>query len=132
MAGALGYIVRQARASDAATLLQLMRELAVFEHYIDHFRVTAEDLLARGLDGGGNRQFTALVAEVEGASLAGYAVLLEVPFTYDLRPTLILKELYIRDSARGLGIGKALMQAVILHATARNAGRLKWDVLPGN
>ncbi|MBY0377282.1 MAG: GNAT family N-acetyltransferase, partial [Gammaproteobacteria bacterium] len=36
------------------------------------------------------------------------------------------------QECRHLGIGKALMQAVISEAKARNCGRLKWDVLPKN
>ena len=125
-------LVRQASPADAEPLLALMRELARFEGYDEHFRVTAADLLARGLAPAGAPEFVAFVAERPGDGLLGYAVILETPFTFDLRPTLTLKELYVRETARGTGAGSALFDHVRAHGRARGAGRLKWDVLPAN
>jgi GNAT superfamily N-acetyltransferase len=124
--------VRPAVAGDAEPLLALMRELARFEGYDAHFAVTAADLLARGLAPAGAPQFVAFVAEQAGAGLIGYAVVVETPFTFDLRPTLTLKELYVRDGRRGGGAGRVLFEQVLAHGRARGAGRLKWDVLPSN
>lgn len=125
------FSVRPALASDAAGLLQLMRELATFEGYLTEFRVTIEDLLARGLDTE-RPQFKAYVAATPSGVLLGYAVLVEIAFTYDLRPDWRLKELYVTTPARQLGIGKALMETVIADARQHGCGRLKWDVLPDN
>lgn len=125
--------VRRAQAGDAAPLLALMRELAAFEGYLEWFRVTEADLLARGLarPDADAPEFVAFVAE-HGAGLVGYAVVVETPFTYDLRPTLTLKELYVHADARGSGAGGALFEEVLAHGRERGAGRLKWDVLPTN
>ena len=127
-------VVRRAGAADADALLALMRELAEFEGYAEYLAVTAADLVARGLAPAGEPQFTAFVAERKGAGdgLLGYAVVVETPFTHDLRPTLTLKELYVRADARGTGAGTALFDQVLAHGRARGAGRLKWDVLPAN
>ncbi len=125
------HVIRHATPSDAQELLGLMRALARFEGYLDAFRVTVDDLLARGLHDRADRQFVAFVAERDGQLLA-YGVVYAVPFTYDLRPTLILKELYVRETARGCGLGDALMAAVIAHARQLRCARLKWDVLPDN
>ncbi|MBI3727513.1 MAG: GNAT family N-acetyltransferase [Burkholderiales bacterium] len=130
-AEAATFSVRPALAADAAGLLQMMRELAAFEGYLTEFRVTVEDLLARGLDAE-RPQFRAYVAVTSAGSLLGYAVLAEVAFTYDLRPDWRLKELYVTIPARQLGIGKALMETVIADARQHGCGRLKWDVLPDN
>lgn len=124
-------VIRQAVAADAGALLALMRELARFEGYADRFVVTAPDLVERGLAPGGPAQFTAFVAESD-TGLVGYAVVVETPFTFDLRPTLTLKELYVREDARGTCAGSALFERVLAHGRARGAGRLKWDVLPAN
>jgi len=124
-------VVRTASPADAGALLQLMKRLAVFEGYAAQFAVTEHDLIERGL-GAPAAQFTAIVAEHAPGQLRGYAVVCTLPFTYDLRPTLILKELFVDDDARGGGIGAALMAAVIAHAHGFGCGRLKWDVLPGN
>ncbi|MFZ6709903.1 GNAT family N-acetyltransferase [Undibacterium sp. TC9W] len=130
-AGATEFSVRPALASDATALLQLMRELAAFEGYHAEFSVTADDLLERGLDTE-RSQFRAYVAAAPTGALLGYAILVEVAFTYDLRPDWRLKELYVSATARQLGIGKALMETVIADARQHGCGRLKWDVLPDN
>lgn len=127
--------VRYAEATDAAALLAMMRELAEFEGYLPDFRVHEQDLLARGLEHGlshESAQFHALLAESADRALLGYAVLVEIAFTYDLRADCRLKELYVNPAARGMGVGTALMQAALTHAKSRGCGRLKWDVLPGN
>lgn len=126
------YIVRLARASDTGKLLVLMRELARFEGYLDQFCVTEEDLLERGLGEGSKQQFLACVAEGGNGELLGYAVVYVVPFTFDLRPNLILKEFFVREGRRGAGIGQALMAMVIDCANTLGCARVKWDVLTDN
>lgn len=124
--------VRTASAADAEALLALMRELARFEGYDEQFKVTAADLLLRGLEPKGQPEFFAFVAERPDGAPFGYAVVVETLFTFDLRPTVTLKELYVREAARGTGAGAALFERVLIHGRARGAGRLKWDVLPDN
>ena len=65
-------------------------------------------------------------------ALLGYAVTVATPFTYDLTPTVTLKELFVRRASRSRGIGEALFRAVASQALETGAGRLKWDVLAGN
>ncbi|MBL0729014.1 GNAT family N-acetyltransferase [Piscinibacter sp. HJYY11] len=124
--------VRRATAHDVVPLLALMRALAVFEGYDADFRVTASDLLARGLGGQAAPEFIALVAEDGHGSLCGHAVLLVTPFTYDLRPTVVLKELYVDVQHRRRGVAEGLLAAVQAEAQAIGAGRIRWLVLPGN
>ena len=126
------YTVRRADRHDATALLALMRELACFEGYLDQFRVSENDLLERGLGDDSRQEFTAFVAESGSGALLGHAVVHIVPFTFDLRPTLVLKELYVDGGTRGVGIGQALMAAVMAEGTTQGCARLKWDVLPGN
>jgi GNAT superfamily N-acetyltransferase len=124
--------VRRATAHDVVPLLGSMHALAVFEGYAADFRVTADDLLVRGLAGTGPKQFIALVAEDGHGAMCGHAVLLLTPFTYDLRPTVVLKELYVDARRRRQGVAEALLDAVHAEAVAFGAGRIRWLVLPGN
>ncbi len=64
--------------------------------------------------------------------MQAYLVYYLIPFTYDLKPTLFIKELYVDESARGQNIGRKLMQRAIADAKEKNCGRLKWDVLSDN
>jgi GNAT superfamily N-acetyltransferase/ketosteroid isomerase-like protein len=124
--------VRLAHAGDSDRLLELMRGLARFEGYLDRFSVTTADLLSRALAPSDKPpEFAALVAEAEG-DIRGYAVVYEIAFTFDLRPTLVIKELFVDEGSRDRGIGEALMQAVLTRARAWGCGRIKWDVLPSN
>ncbi|MEE9101986.1 MULTISPECIES: GNAT family N-acetyltransferase [Pseudomonas] len=120
--------IRAARPEDVPTLLELMRELAAFEGYIDEFAVDADALRIRAF--GPAAQCQVFVAESD--TLQGYAVALSIPFTYDLRPTVRLKELYVVENGRNRGIGERLMQCVASWARDQGAGRLLWDVLAGN
>ena len=124
--------VRRATAQDVAPLLASMHALAVFERYDTSFCVGTNDLLIRGLNGRSAGQFTALVAEDITGTLCGHAVLLVTPFTYDLRPTVVLKELYVADTHRRQGVAEALLCAVSAEARAVGAGRIRWLVLPDN
>ena len=124
-------MIRRAVAADAPQLLSLMRGLAQFEGYDDRFAVTVDALLERGFSAQRPPEFIAWVAEVDG-KLVGYAVIYTIPFTFDLRPTLVLKELFIDSSARGRNLGHGLMQAVIEHGRSVNARLIRWQVLPSN
>jgi ribosomal protein S18 acetylase RimI-like enzyme len=128
---AAAFRTRPARRADAPRLLRLMRGLAQFEGYLESFAVTRRELERRAF--GHNAQCAIEIAEdLVSGNILGYAVILTTPYTYDLKPTLTLKELYVEPHARGLGVGKTLMRAVAARAMALSAGRLRWDVLPGN
>ncbi|MBB6558120.1 diamine N-acetyltransferase [Acidovorax soli] len=126
--------IREAGPHDAAQLLAMMRALAVFEGYADAFEVTERDLLERGLAcSGADREFGCLVAQAGvNAPLAGYAVWVQTRFTFDLQPTLVLKELWVQPAHRRRGLGEHLFNAVRAQANAIGAARLQWLVLPGN
>lgn len=121
--------VRLAEERDVDRLLELMRGLARFEEYIDDFAVTRESVLEHGF--GEERLFTALVSEQDD-DLVGMAVVYTIPWTYTLRPKVVLKELFVEESARNLGAGKALMAAVVSHARSIGAAEVIWTVMDGN
>jgi GNAT superfamily N-acetyltransferase len=110
-------------------MLALMRQLAAFERYIDRFRVMEQDVIAHGL--GDAPRFGAFVAE-HGSDIIGIAVHYQVPWTFDLRPVVTLKELFVAEEARGLGVGKALFRRVAAYASDIGATRVAWTVLPDN
>ncbi|MFI7866781.1 GNAT family N-acetyltransferase [Ectopseudomonas khazarica] len=123
------HVVRPAVPKDVPALIRLMRALAEYEDYLSDFNVDEQALLSRAF--GPSAQCRIFVADWL-SELAGYAVVLEIPFTYDLRPTFLLKELYIAEHCRSAGLGQALLQQVAIWGLAKGAGRLKWDVLVGN
>lgn len=125
-------IVRPAFVHDVPQLLQLMHGLAEFEGYRDRFAVTQADLIERGFNRDRAPEFHVFVAANETETLAGYALTYLIPFTFDLRPTLVLKEFFVAGEHRGSGIGRRLYQAVIDHGRESGVRLLRWQVLPSN
>lgn len=124
--------VRVFSPKDIPALHRMMRDLAQFEGYLDDFAVSEEDISTRGPSG--EQQFNALIAEqgMTHPAVVGMAVFYLVPYTYDLRPDLILKELFVSPAARGSGVGDALFDALRREAKAHGCGRIRWLVLSDN
>jgi GNAT superfamily N-acetyltransferase len=123
------YDIRPFVKSDIPQLLEMMRGLAAFEGYLDDFNIDEQILIKWGLCA--HPQFHIYVADVGGALLA-YAACYEIPFTYDQRPTLALKEMFAVADARGSGAAMDVFLAVKQKALEIGAGRLSWLVLPDN
>jgi GNAT superfamily N-acetyltransferase len=124
------FQVRPFGARDIASLWRLMAALAEFEGYADEFAVSEADLAAHGL--GDARRFSAFVADDGGSELLGMAVCYVIPWTFDLKPTLVLKELLVDAPARGRGVGQALFAKVVEEGVHTGASRMNWTVLPSN
>lgn len=123
------FTLRAALPGDVPDLLRHMRSLADFEQYLSDFAVDEQSLSARAF--APDPECHIFVAECCGG-IVGYAVGLVIPFTYDLKTTVVLKEFFVDSGYRGKGIGSALFRHVAAWAHAQGAGRLKWDVMAGN
>lgn len=121
--------IRKVVESDCTQLLELMLKLAEFEGYHESFKVTENDLLDGGFKDEPN--FFAFVAETK-ARLIGMLVYHYQPFTYDLKPWMLVKELYVNENYRGCGVGKSLIQAASIEGLSVGASRMKWEVLSDN
>ncbi|OOO19700.1 GNAT family N-acetyltransferase [Agrobacterium pusense] len=106
-----------------------MRQLAEFEGYAAALHVTENDLVRHGF--GERPSFGAFVAQLDDA-LVGLAVHYEIPWPFDMRPVVVLKELFVVEAARGSGVGASLFDRVAEHASARGASILRWTALPDN
>lgn len=122
--------IRFATEHDIPQLFELMKELAIFEHYIDSFAITPEIVLQSGFRKN-PPDFYSLVADDNG-TLAGMLVYYFLPYTAQNRPAIYMKELYVSETYRGQHIGEKLMYA--LHEVAQQHGcsQIKWTVAPWN
>lgn len=122
--------IRKAERQDAHQMWQLMRELAIFEKYIDSFAITPDIVEHSGFD----KQppdFHSLVA-VEQDKVIGIAIYYFLPFTAQNRPAIYLKELYVDQNYRNQHIGEKLMQALKTEAQQHHCLQIKWTVAPWN
>jgi GNAT superfamily N-acetyltransferase len=122
-------IIRAASASDAATVVRLIRALAAYENMLDQVRITEADVLRDGF--GARPCFECLLAEIGGEPV-GLAIHRPSYSTFDGRPGLYVEDLIVSESARGLGIGRLLMARLAAIAQQRGCSRMSLAVLHWN
>jgi GNAT superfamily N-acetyltransferase len=122
-------VIRGARPGDQVGLFELVKQLAVFERLEQDVRGSAEQLSEHLF--GPRPSAEALVAEM-GSRMIGFALFFSTYSTFLTRPGLYLEDLYVVESERGRGVGRALLSEVRRIAEARGAGRLEWAVLDWN
>jgi GNAT superfamily N-acetyltransferase len=110
-------------------VLTLIRELATYERAPDAVVATEEALLRDGF--GPVPLFRTLIAELD-ATPVGFAFFFLAYSTWRGQPTLYLEDLFVRPSARGHGVGKAMMRALAAEAIRLGCGRFVWQVLDWN
>ncbi len=121
--------IRSATRADVPEILALIHELAAYERDPNAVKATEIDILRDGF--GSSPRFFTLVAEVDG-QIAGMALYFYNWSTWRGQTGIHLEDLFVRPNFRGLGIGKALIQAVAKVAVENNFGRFQWEVLEWN
>jgi len=97
--------IRPATHADVPQILAFVRELAEFEREPDAV-VATEAMLERALFEEGSAE--ALMAELDGAPVA-FALFFHNFSTWTGKKGLYLEDLYVTPSARGKGVGTALL-----------------------
>jgi GNAT superfamily N-acetyltransferase len=125
--------VRAAVASDVPVILQFIRELADYEKLLDRVSATEAELHATLF--GARPCAEVLIAErLDGSEVVplGFALFFQNYSTFLAKPGIYLEDLYVRESARGLGAGLKLMASVAARAVQLGCGRFEWSVLDWN
>lgn len=121
--------IRAARPGDELLLLDLIRELAEYEQLAHEVEATPE-LLGQALFD--DRAVAEAVIACWRDEPVGFALFFSNFSTFVGRPGLYLEDLYVRESHRGRGIGKALLLHLASIARERGYGRMEWSVLDWN
>jgi GNAT superfamily N-acetyltransferase len=122
-------VIREAQASDAPLLVEMIRELADFERELDQVDATPDDLVRDGF--GQNPRFHSFIAEWDGQP-AGYVFYFFTYSTWAGRPSLFVEDLFVRSRFRGKGIGTALLKRLAAIAREKNCYGMRWEVLNWN
>ncbi|TNF71106.1 MAG: GNAT family N-acetyltransferase [Bacteroidetes bacterium] len=120
--------IRPARPEDMQEVLELIRELAIFEREPHAVELTGEDLLRDGF--GQMPRFKCFVAVANGR-VKGMALCYPRYSTWK-GLVIHLEDLIVTEAARGQGLGSALLTAVIRYAKEEGARRVSWEVLDWN
>lgn len=129
--------IRRGEKKDMPAVLDLIRELAIFEKEPDAVVVTVADLERDGF--GENPLFYTFVAEVDDDSsdseqakqIVGMAFYYYRYSTWKGR-TIHLEDLIVKEKMRGSGLGLALYTKIIEQGKADNVRRIEWNVLDWN
>ena len=121
--------IRPALPADIPTILNFIRELALYEREPDAVLATEADLLRDGW--GPTPRFTAVIADHDGTP-AGFALYFTSYSTWRGHHGIRLEDLYVTPHLRGQGIGKALLAHLARIAVDQGCPRLEWDVLEWN
>jgi GNAT superfamily N-acetyltransferase len=121
--------IRFATVEDCALILQFIRELALYEKAPEAVVATEDRLRQHGF--GAKPQFETLIAELDGAPV-GMALFYTRFSTWLGQPTLYLEDIFVREVARGHGVGRRLMARLAAIALVRGWGRIDFHVLDWN
>lgn len=120
--------IRKGEIADMARVLELIKELALFEKEPDAVVITLDDLKRDGF--GENPLFYTFVAELNSV-IVGAALYYYRYSTWKGR-TIHLEDLIVTHEFRGKGIGLALYKQVILQGQMEGVRRMEWNVLDWN
>ena len=124
----MNFTIRNATKNDMPAVLDLIKELAIFEEEPDAVEVTTESLVS---DGFGNQPaFKCFVAEVDD-KVVGAAVVYNRFSTWKGK-ILHLEDLIVNQKMRGNGIGSALLDEVVKHGHSLGVKRINWEVISWN
>jgi GNAT superfamily N-acetyltransferase len=121
--------VRPGSPGDVAFVIAGIRQLAAFEKLEHLFEGDGRALAAHLF--GERPSCELLVGEIHGERL-GYALYFTTYSTFLTRTGLFLEDLFVVESARGQGLGRALLVELARVAIARDCGRVEWSVLDWN
>ena len=124
----MNTILRLAKKEDCPRLLELVRELALFERAPEEVTVTLSEFEDAGF--GEKPVWKAYVAEVDGL-IVGFA-LYYIRYSTWKGCRMYLEDLIITEAFRGKGIGKLLFDQLILEAKELGFSGMVWQVLDWN
>ncbi len=131
----MSITIRRAIKEDCPRILELIRELAVYEKAPEEVTVTLDHFAESGF--GKNPVWWAFVATSPNPSKGGEQEILGFALYYIRYSTwkgqrMYLEDILVTEQARGKGVGKLLMDQLIVEAKEKNFSGIVWQVLEWN
>jgi len=125
-------VIRKAEPEDCPQMLELVRELAVYERQPDAVTVSMEEFVDAGF--GPQPVWEAFVAEVE---LENQPIIVGISLFYIRYSTwkgrrLYLEDIVVTEKMRGRGIGKQLFDRTLELCKQRGYNGMVWQALDWN
>lgn len=124
----MSITIRTAIKADCSRLLELIKELAVYEKAPDEVTVSLEEFEQAGF--GNNPVWKAFVAEENGI-IQGFG-LYYIRYSTWKGCRMYLEDLLVTEKMRGKGLGKMIFDRLIEEAKEKNFKGMTWQVLDWN
>ncbi|MCD7971019.1 MAG: GNAT family N-acetyltransferase [Alistipes sp.] len=120
--------IRRAGYEDCPRLLELVRELALYEKAPEKVTVTLDEFSYAGF--GEGKVWDAMVAETDGR-IIGFA-LWYIRFSTWRGKRIYLEDLYVEQQYRGKSVGRKLFDALIAETRKQGIRGMVWQALDWN
>ncbi|MDR0438263.1 MAG: GNAT family N-acetyltransferase [Bacteroidales bacterium] len=120
--------IRKAIKEDCPRLLELIRELAVYERAPDEVTVTLQHFEESGF--GKHPVWWAFVAEIDGV-VQGFA-LYYIRYSTWKGQRMYLEDIVVTETMRGKGLGTALFERLLEEMHEKKLNGVVWQVLEWN
>ena len=121
--------IREAIPEDSQTIFDFIMELAIYEKLPNAVKTTVKEI--KNSIFSPNSTVKALICEEDGKAI-GYAVYFYNYSTWLGKNGIYLEDLYVNESKRGKGAGKAMIKYLAKKAISENCGRFEWACLDWN
>jgi len=124
----MNVTIRPAIAEDCERLMELIRELAVYEKAPEQVTVSLQHFVESGF--GPNPVWWAFVAEADGR-VEGFA-LYYIRYSTWKGQKMYLEDILVTEKMRGMGLGNLLFERLIEEAKEKGLSGIIWQVLEWN
>jgi GNAT superfamily N-acetyltransferase len=117
--------IRKASPQDSQSLAELLKEIGWFESFNSEPIEAATSRVQRHVQQClADRSHSLFVAEAPDGAIVGYGSVHWLPYLFLQGPEGLVSELFVRESARGQGVGRELLRHIEMEARTRDCARL--------
>ena len=120
--------IRFAQETESEVILELIRGLAAYENMEDEVAATKEQIHETIFV---NRDAEVLLAEYK-EKIVGFALFFHTYSTFLGKTNIYLEDLFVKEEARGKGIGRLFFRHLAKIAIDKGYGRIEWCCLDWN